>query len=362
VPSVGTPSSKIPGSTRGAPSAYTDAGPPDRITANGFRRRTASAEIVCGTSSEYTRASRTRRAISCAYWPPRSTTRTGRSSAGASATRSATTSPTAIVRRVLRDRDVVGMALAEPGARDPDEPRRLQSLDRLGARVSHRLAETADELVHDRLDRALVRDATLDPLGHELVDVLDVALEVPVLRVRASLHRAERAHAAVLLVTLALLEDHVAGRLLCAGEHGADHDRVRAGRDRLRDVPGGGDAAVGDQRDAVAGTHLRAVVDRGDLRHAHPGDDPRRADRPRSDTALHGVHTGVDQRLGRLGGRDVPGDELQVVAPADRPDDLEDAPRVPVGGVDDKHVHLGVDEGRGAFQRVVADPDRGGDA
>jgi hypothetical protein len=39
--------------------------------------------IVCGTISLYTFASRTRRAISWAYWAPKSTTRTGRcSSAG----------------------------------------------------------------------------------------------------------------------------------------------------------------------------------------------------------------------------------------------------------------------------------------
>src|SRR4051794_6135088 len=42
----------------------------------GRRRRTSSAEIVAGTISEYTRASRTRRAINCAYWAPKSTTST----------------------------------------------------------------------------------------------------------------------------------------------------------------------------------------------------------------------------------------------------------------------------------------------
>jgi len=46
------PSSKMPVSTFGAPSAYTEAGPPERITAYGFRRATSAAEIVCGTSSE----------------------------------------------------------------------------------------------------------------------------------------------------------------------------------------------------------------------------------------------------------------------------------------------------------------------
>ena len=36
----------------------------------------SSTGIVCGTISEYTFASRTRRAISWAYWAPKSTTRT----------------------------------------------------------------------------------------------------------------------------------------------------------------------------------------------------------------------------------------------------------------------------------------------
>ena len=46
------PSSKIRGSTCGAFSAYTDAGPPLRISAYGLRARTASGEIVWPTSSE----------------------------------------------------------------------------------------------------------------------------------------------------------------------------------------------------------------------------------------------------------------------------------------------------------------------
>ena len=46
------PSAKSSSSTRGAPSAYTEAGPPERISAVGFRRRTSAAVSVCGTSSE----------------------------------------------------------------------------------------------------------------------------------------------------------------------------------------------------------------------------------------------------------------------------------------------------------------------
>src|SRR3954451_6840423 len=184
MPSVGIPCAKISGSMRGAPSAYTDAGPPESRIARGVRRRISSTETRCDTSSEYTRASRTRRAISCEYWPPRSTTRTGRSSGAA------------VIRCVLRDRDVVRVRLTQPRAGDPDEARLLQRLDRRRAAVAHRLAEPADYLMEHACDRPLVGDASFDPFGNELLDVLDVSLEVAVLRVATRLHRAERTHAA----------------------------------------------------------------------------------------------------------------------------------------------------------------------
>src|SRR4051794_27384224 len=225
MPSVGMPSSKMRGSTRGAPSEYTDAGPPLRMIACGLRARIASGEIVCPTSSEYTRHSRTRRAISCAYWPPKSRTRTGRSSGTGNGT-TFDDGSAAIVRRLFRDRHVVRVRLPQARAGDADEARVLQLVDRRGAAVAHRLPEAADELVDDRRERALVRDAALDPLGDELLHVLDVALEVAVLRERPRAHRAERAHPAVFLEALALREDDLAGRLVGAGQQRAEHHGV----------------------------------------------------------------------------------------------------------------------------------------
>src|SRR5579862_3340149 len=130
-----------------------------------------------------------RRAISWEYCPPRSSTSTGRSSGAGNWTTRA--SSAAIVRRLLRDRHVVRVRLAQPGRRDPHEACALHLLDRRRAAVAHRLSQLADELVEDVLQRALVRRATLDPLRDQLLDVLDVALEVAVLRERARLHRAE---------------------------------------------------------------------------------------------------------------------------------------------------------------------------
>jgi hypothetical protein len=52
MPSVGTPSSKTPVSISGAPSEYTDAGPPERMRAIGLRRRMSCALERCETISE----------------------------------------------------------------------------------------------------------------------------------------------------------------------------------------------------------------------------------------------------------------------------------------------------------------------
>src|SRR5205085_447825 len=60
----------------GAPSTCTDLGPPLKMMPLGLRASISATGMSRGTISEYTCASRTRRAISCAYWAPKSTTRT----------------------------------------------------------------------------------------------------------------------------------------------------------------------------------------------------------------------------------------------------------------------------------------------
>ena len=66
----------MPASSEGAPSTCTLFGPPDRMIAFGARSFTSAAVMRCGTISEWTFSSRTRRAISWAYWAPKSTTST----------------------------------------------------------------------------------------------------------------------------------------------------------------------------------------------------------------------------------------------------------------------------------------------
>ena len=187
------------------------------------------------------------------------------------------------------------------------------------------------------------RHLPLDPLGHELELVLDVLLEIAV--GRAARHRPDRAHAAIGFVGAALVEEGLARRLLGAGEQRADHHRRGAGGERLGDVAAGPEAAVGDHRRAGRRRRLGGVHDRGQLRHADAGDDAGGADRARADADLHRVRAGADQRLGRLGGGDVAGDDLDRVGgladPLDRGGDLA---VVAVGGVDDDQVAFGVDQ------------------
>ena len=100
---------------------------------------------------------------------------------------------------------------------------------------------------------------------------------------------------------------------------------------------------------AITGTPLcaasRRVHDRGQLRHADAGDDPRGADRARPDADLDRVGARVDQRPGRLGGGDIAGDDLDRVREPLHPlDRAATFAIVAVRGVDDDAVAVGVDQ------------------
>src|SRR5690625_2416668 len=103
------------------------------------------------------------------------------------------------------------MAFAEAGAGDADELRAVPHLlDRPVAGVTHRGAETADQLVDHIAGRAAIGDMALDAFGHELVGALDFLLKITV--GRAARHGADASHAAIALVAAALVEHDLARR------------------------------------------------------------------------------------------------------------------------------------------------------
>src|SRR4029079_9843274 len=235
MPSTGTPCSKTAcGARASCSSSVAEAWLPDRMMPRGSNLRMNSASTSCGWSSQYTPASRTRRAMSWVTWEPKSRMRI------LSMSRS---SLDVVVGRFLRDLHVVHVRLAHARRGDLHELRPgAHVLDGAAAGVAHARAHPAHELLDDRGRRSLVGNAALDALGHQLVGVVLRVLEGAV--ARALLHRADRAHAAVRLVRPALEELDLARRLLAAGEEAAQHHARTAGGDRLGDVAGGADGAV----------------------------------------------------------------------------------------------------------------------
>ena len=134
---------------------------------------------------------------------------------------------------------------------------------------------------------------------------------------------------------------------------------------RLGDVAGVLQTAVGDHRDAGRPRREVRLVDRAHLRDSDPGDDPGGADGARPDADLDRVGAGVDQGLRTGAGGDVAADDLDAaVAPEvglDPRDHVEHRALVAVRGVDDDHVDPGVDQQAGALVRVLAHAQGGTD-
>ena len=138
--------------------------------------------------------------------------------------------------------------------------------------------QTANQLVDNCSERTGVRNLALDALGNDLVVRRDIGLEVAILRVRlasARTHRAQRAHATVALVLLAIREDDLAGRFLAASKKRTQHDGVRAGNNCLTDITGVLQAAISNQRHTCRLARKRCQIDRSHLRYTHARNNTR---------------------------------------------------------------------------------------
>src|SRR5919204_553997 len=147
MPSTGGPSSSSSVRSSGAPSEYTEAGPPERTIARAPRSRITDSGVSCGRSSANTPHSRIRRAMSCEYCPPKSKTTTpSRGTGGA--------------RPGRRERGVLGTRATEDAAWRCLCPRASASVIRDGYRLGDRGAT-----VRAHPDRLLALE--LLPLGLE---------------------------------------------------------------------------------------------------------------------------------------------------------------------------------------------------
>ena len=112
----------------------------------------------------------------------------------------------------------------------------------------------------------------------------------------------------------------------------------------------------------AAAARLRRLQHRGELRHADAGDDARGADRARPDADLDRVRARIDQSLRALAGRDIAGDDRDLVGRAlDAPHLLQHLLGMAMRGVDDEAIDARRDQPLGALETLVADGGRGGD-
>src|SRR5438445_184556 len=291
MPRMGRPSWYTSGSGWGAPASYTEAGPPLKINPRGARRRTSSAAMSPGTSSQYTLASRTRRAISWLYCEPKSRTST--------------------------------VSWAVPGRVSMPEP--------VSTAVVIAVSPPSLAASHPHPDPllALLQLALgLDRRGHHHLRVLKLADGSRSAHSHRALQRADQIHAAV--VDVGRPEEHLAegaldpgadartprqvgiggrhapviavsGRLLGAGEDRSDHHRVGAAGEGLADVAADAHPAIGDDRDplpaapevVVAGGG--AVAGGGHLGDADAQHRPGGAGGPGTDAHQQAADAGVHQ-------------------------------------------------------------------
>src|SRR5688572_9674977 len=306
--------------------------------------------------------------MSCVYWLPKSRTRIMRAMHTRRSRAALPPQPQpqpqlfqSVVGCFLRDHHVVRVTLAHAGGADLQEARlSAEILQRAAAAVAHACFQSADQLMDVEREAALVRDAALDALGHELHVGL-VALEVAVAAPR--LHGLDRGHAAVELVGAALEEDRLAGALLGPGEEAADHDRLGAGRDHLRDVAGEADAAVSDDRDVATLDAADGGENGGQLWHADAGDDAGRTDRADAHADLDGVGPGLHEGARAVFRADVAGDDVELgVLLLDVADGVQDVSGVAVRGVDGEYVDARADQRLDARLAIRPDADRAADA
>jgi len=244
------------------------------------------------------------------------------------------------------------MGLLEPGTGNLDEAAViLQILEGDTTRVPHTGTETADELVDIRPQGAAQRHHPFDSFGYQLDVTVNIRLEVTVLA--PFLHGADGAHAAVALVGAALVEDGITGGLFRPGKKGADHDDIRAGSNRLCQVAGIFDSAVGNNRHTIAFRDPGAVADRRNLRHADTGNNAGRTDGARTDPHLDGIGTRLDQRFGSFGSGNIAGNDLKPGEIGLGRGNRFDYPLgVAVGGIDHYYIHTGFYQSLNTFFHV----------
>ena len=153
------------------------------------------------------------------------------------------------------------------------------------------------------------------------------------------------------------MQEHLlAWSFFAAGQRAAEHDAAGTGHQRLGDVAGIVDAAVGDAGNPRRLAGLSRVIDGRQLRHAHAGHHTRGADGARPHADLDRVDAGIDHRLRALAGGDVAADDLHAVEGGiglDAPNHVKRQSRLAVCRVDDQRIDAGLHQRGGTLPGIA---------
>ena len=172
----------------------------------------------------------------------------------------------------------------------------LHLLDGGATTVAHAGAQATGHLVNDVDHGTLVGHATFNAFRHKLVRIRVAAAGFLEITVGASLlHGANRAHAAVTLVTAALKQNHFTGCLFGTGEHAAHHHRAGTGSNGFGNVTAEANATISNQGHTGAFECCGDTVNCHDLWHTDTGHDAGGANRARANADLDRIRTRLDQ-------------------------------------------------------------------
>ena len=137
----------------------------------------------------------------------------------------------------------------------------LEVCNGCSTRIAHGRTQTADQLMQDRRDRALVRYLAFNPLRNQFQRIADVLLEVTISR--AARHGTQRAHAAIGFVRPALVEENLARGFVGPSKQAAQHGDIGTTRNRFGQIARKLNPAIGDNRRAGCISGVDTIHNRG---------------------------------------------------------------------------------------------------
>ena len=141
-----------------------------------------------------------------------------------------------------------------------------------------------------------------------------------------------------------MIQKHLAGRFIRAGEDAAHHGAIGARRQRLGKVTGRPDAAICNHRHAFFARGSGTFQNGSELRHANTRDNARGANGTRANADLHRIRARFNQGQSAFRGCDIASNHLHGIGkPFDAFHGLKHAAGMTMRGINYNDINSGFD-------------------